>query len=281
MTLQLHPISKVDFAAFTDAFNLAYSDYYVPISMTQPAFHALFERDDIAPESSVVAVQDGQIVGTGLLGIRDRTGWIGGMGVIPAQRRKGIGRQMMRYLIEQARTRGLETIDLEVIEANRGAWHLYQSLGFTRRRYLLVLERVPDEVPTILPEYPLSEQNPFEILAHYDEYHPVPNCWQRARPSLEGMASTLRGWALWDDNCAHSRALGYADASTLRLIDLAATPETDAPRAAACLLAALHRTFPYAHASSYNVADNDPVLPAFEALGYMVSFRQIEMRLTL
>jgi len=281
MTLQLRPISEVDFAAFTDAFNLAYSDYYVPITMTKPAFRALFERDDIAPDASVVAVQDGRIVGTGLLGIRGRTGWIGGMGVIPVQRRKGIGRRMMQYLIDQARARGLERIDLEVIEANRGAWHLYRSLGFTEHRCLLVLERMADAVPEILPECPLSEQDAFEILAHYDEYHPVANCWQRAKPSLEGMASTLQGWTLGDDNCARSHALGYADTFTLRLIDLAATPEADAPRAAACLLAALHRAFPEAHASSYNVADNDPVLPAFEALGYTVSFRQIEMRLTL
>lgn len=281
MTLELRPISEVGFAAFTDAFNLAYSDYYVPMTMTQPAFRALFERDDIAPDASVVAVQDGRIVGTGLLGIRHRAGWIGGMGVIPGQRRKGIGRRMMQYLIDQARTRGLETIDLEVIEANRGAWQLYRSLGFTDRRFLLVLERMADSVPEILPEYPLSEQEVFEILADYEAYHPVPNCWQRAKPSLEGMASTLQGWTLGGDNCAQSHALGYADTFTLRLIDLAATPESDAPRAAACLLAALHRAFPEAHASSYNVADNDPVLPAFEALGYTVSFRQIEMRLTL
>lgn len=281
MSVQLRPISEVDFAEFTNAFNLAYSDYYVPIKMTLPAFRDLFDRDDIAPDASVVALQDGRIVGTGLLGVRDRTGWIGGMGVIPDHRGNGIGRLMMQYLIDEAQRRGLELIDLEVIEANRVAWKLYDSLGFTNRRFLLALERMPDDVPDILPEYPLSEEDTFEILRRYDEYHPVPNCWQRAKPSLEGMVATLQSWSLDGDQSMLSHALGYADNSSLRLIDLAATPEADAPRAAACLLAALHRAYPDAHASSYNVAENDPVLPAFEALGYTVNFRQIEMRLTL
>jgi len=279
MIVQLRPISEVDFAEFTAAFNLAYSDYFVPIKMTQPAFRSLFERDDIAPDASVVAIQNGQIIGTGLLGIRGRAGWIGGMGVIPVWRRNGVGRQMMQYLIEQARARGLDLIDLEVIEANQGAWQLYHSLGFENWRYLLALERIPDNVPTILPDYPLQEQDAFAILAEYDAFHPVENCWQRARPSLEGMAASLHGWSLNSENGAHSHALGYAGTAALRLIDLAATPDT--PRAAACLLAALHRAYPDAHASAFNIADNDPVLPAFEALGYTVNFRQIEMRLTL
>ena len=282
MTLRLVPVEEVDFGAFTDAFNLAYSDYYVPITMSKPAFRALFERDDIAPDASVVALEEGRIVGTGLLGIRDRAGWIGGMGVIPGKRRSGIGRAMMNHLIEQAQQRSLETIDLEVIEANRGAYALYRALGFADRRFLLVLERVPDRVPDILPDCQLRTASVRGVLAHYEPFHPVPNCWQRARPSLEGIGGLLQAWAYRNEgDDLQAYALGYADQTAIRLLDLAEAPGAEAPRAALCLLAALHRIYPDAHASSYNVADNDPVLPAFEALGYTVSFRQIEMRLAL
>lgn len=282
MTLHLDSVDEVDFGAFTDAFNLAYSDYYVPITMSKSTFQALFERDDIALDGSVVALEDGQIVGTGLLGVRGRTGWIGGMGVIPGKRRSGIGRAMMKYLIEQAQQRDLETIDLEVIEANRGAYALYRALGFAEHRFLLVLERVPDRVPDFLPDCQIHTASARDVLAHYEPFHPVPNCWQRAKPSLEGIGELLQAWAQRDEGGdLQAYALGYADQAIIRLLDLAESPEVEAPRAALCLLAALHRIYPEAHASSYNVADNDPVLPAFEALGYTVSFRQIEMRMAL
>ena len=283
MTVYLRPLSEVDFGEFTEAFNAAYSDYFVPIRMTRPAFRALFERDDIAPDASVVAIEDGKIVGTGLLGVRDRAAWIGGMGVIPGRRRNGTGRLMMDHLIAQARARNLEAIDLEVIEENRPAWQLYRSLGFQQRRHLLMLDRQPEPVSDILPNCPLRELDAFDIVAQYDDYHPVPNCWQRGTRSLEGMATSLLGWSLddHDNERAQAYALGYADEAAIRLIDLCATPSADALRATACLLAALHRAYPDAPANAFNIADNDPVLPAFEALGYTVSLRQFEMQLLL
>jgi GNAT superfamily N-acetyltransferase len=48
-------------------------------------------------------MDNGTIIGTGLLGIRGSMGWIGGMGVVPGRRRQGIGRQMMLYLLDRAR----------------------------------------------------------------------------------------------------------------------------------------------------------------------------------
>ena len=84
-----------------------------------------------------------------------------------------------------------------------------------------------------------------------------------------------------DNERAQAYALGYADEAAIRLIDLCATPRADALRATACLLAALHRAYPDAPANAFNIADNDPVLPAFEALGYTVSLRQFEMQLLL
>jgi len=188
---------------------------------------------------------------------------------------------MMKYLIAQAHARALVSIDLEVIEANRGAQALYRALGFADKRYLLVLERVPAPVTEVLPDLPIERAEVGATLALHDQFHPVANCWQRGKQSLEGMASNLRGWFLKGEAGPLSYAVGFADATTLRLLDVAAAPGEQAPRSAACLLAALHRSYPDAHASLFNIADNDPVLPAFEALGYTVSFRQIEMRLPL
>jgi GNAT superfamily N-acetyltransferase len=278
-----HPVSDVDFDTFTAAFNHAYSDYLLPTVMTPASFRALMTRDDLDPEISVAALDDGIIVGTGLLGIRDRTGWIGGMGVIPERRRQGIGRQMMYYLLDRARERHLTEVVLEVIEDNRGAHELYRQVGFTDHRYLLILDRGPGKIPDLpLPRYRIESRPLEELLEHYEAFHDTPNCWQRALPSLVGLGvHHVQGWAALDNLEVIGYAIGWANSHVLRLVDFAAKPVPERVAIAQSLLTHIHSQCPEAYGDCYNIAEDDPVLPAYEALGYTVLFRQIEMRLAL
>ena len=50
--------------------------------------------------------------------------------VDPRQQGKGYGRVLIEHLIEHSKQDNAETIWLEVRESNRGAYHLYESLGF-------------------------------------------------------------------------------------------------------------------------------------------------------
>jgi [ribosomal protein S18]-alanine N-acetyltransferase len=50
--------------------------------------------------------------------------------VHPERRRKGTGRFLLRHMIKEAVSRGLESIWLEVRVSNAGAVKLYQELGF-------------------------------------------------------------------------------------------------------------------------------------------------------
>ncbi|MBI5960573.1 MAG: GNAT family N-acetyltransferase [Chloroflexi bacterium] len=275
------PLSQVDFEAFTAAFNRAYSDYLMPVVMTSASFRALMARDDLDPAASVVALDGDTIVGTGLLGLRAPIGWIGGMGVIPGYRRRGIGRQMMIYLLERAREHGLSKVGLEVIEANHGAHALYYQLGFVDTRYLLILERIPTSLPDLPPTYRVEEQAPEDLLEYYDAFHDVPNCWQRHRASLVGLSPHLEGWAVWFGNQVAGYAVGMANHHEVRLADLAADPNSDRVLAAQTLLVYLHEHHWSAYSSIYNISEDDPVLPAYQATGYTTVMRQIEMEYTL
>jgi GNAT superfamily N-acetyltransferase len=277
------PVSEVDFDTFTAAFNHAYSDYFMPTVMTPASFQALMIRDDLDPAVSVAALDSGVIVGTGLLGIRGRTGWIGGMGVIPERRRQGIGRQMMHYLLDRAREHRLAEVTLEVIERNRGAYELYRQVGFADQRFLLVLDRAPAEKPGLpLPQYPVESRPLEELLEYYEAFHDTPNCWQRAPRSLAGLGMHhVQGWAALNNREVVAYAVGWANTDVLRLVDFAAKPVPERVAIAQSLLTYIHRQCPEAYSDSYNIAEDDPVLPAYEALGYTVSFRQIEMRLAL
>lgn len=276
-------VSDVDFRDFTAAFNRAYSDYYVPISMTISSFRALMARDDLDMDVSVAAVDDdGSIIGTGLLGIRGKQGWIGGMGVVPERRRQGIGRQMMEYLLERAREHSLDEVKLEVIEKNIGAHKLYSDLGFEDGHMLLVLDRGPQiTVFEYRHPYQIEERAPSGLLKYYPEFHGTPNCWQRDLPSLEALTPFLQSWAMLETGRVVGYALGWADTQLIRLLDIAVQPHQNHTSAAQALLEHLHQQYPQAYGNSYNLTENDPVVPVFYTLGYKVSLRQIEMRLRL
>lgn len=276
------PVSEVDFETFTAAFNRAYRDYYVHIFMTSDSFRALMQRDDLDPDASVVALNADQIVGTGLLGLRAHSGWIGGLGVIPPYRRQGIGRQMMRYLLDRARDHALKQVRLEVIETNTGAHALYRQLGFDDLRYLHYLERDPGPVPDPPTAYQIERRAPEEMLAYFDSFHEVETPWQRAYPSLVNLAAAhMRGWAALDAGTIVGYALGWTDYHLIRLSDLATRPGTNRGAVAHALLAHLHRIYLDAESLSINVAADDPALAGYQAAGYTTHLRQIEMGLTL
>lgn len=53
-----------------------------------------------------------------------------GMGVHPSHRGKGIGSLLLKEVIEKAKERGLEKVELEVYASNSGALALYRKFGF-------------------------------------------------------------------------------------------------------------------------------------------------------
>ena len=73
-----------------------------------------------------------------------------GIAVHPAHRRHGIGRELLRSLLPEAKTRGVKQISLSV-EADNPARQLYLSLGFRKLHrvggawtMVIDLDRLPD-----------------------------------------------------------------------------------------------------------------------------------------
>ena len=53
--------------------------------------------------------------------------------VVPEHRGRGVGRELMRAAIDEARRRGAERMDIGVDEPDHPARGLYESMGFTNR----------------------------------------------------------------------------------------------------------------------------------------------------
>ncbi len=79
------------------------------------------------------------IVGYGILSYAVGEAHVLNVCAHPALRRRGIGRLVLRYLVDKARRLGADTVLLEVRPSNEAAIQLYSSMGFNevgiRRNY--------------------------------------------------------------------------------------------------------------------------------------------------
>ena len=130
----IRPLTANDFDAVHEAFNAAFSDYLVPLSLTREQFAEMMRRRGWVPEVSVAAFEDERIVAFTLNAVEDDRAYDTGTGVIPTHRRRGLASQMMQRSFDLLRD--CTTYTLEVLEGNGRAVELYRSLGFQVSRGL-------------------------------------------------------------------------------------------------------------------------------------------------
>jgi len=90
------------------------------------------EVEDNVMSRSFVALDDGRVVGYFVAWFLNQEVHLLNIAVASSHQRKGIGRYMMRYLLEMAEREFKQLITLEVRESNAAAIELYRSFGFTR-----------------------------------------------------------------------------------------------------------------------------------------------------
>lgn len=73
---------------------------------------------DLDLDSSPVLIDGGELVGFSYLGRRGDRGWIGGFGVAPAHRGRGVGREIFAEQMAVIRRLGLARVQLEVLRQN-------------------------------------------------------------------------------------------------------------------------------------------------------------------
>ena len=133
-----------------EAFNIGFSDYVVPMTMTLEKFERRFRAEDVDPFASWVWFLDGAPVALLLVTRRGRVSRIGAIAIAPALRGHGLGRQICEGAIHAAQERGDTGLWLEVVEANIDAVNLYRRTGFSDHARLLGFryhsERVADDV---------------------------------------------------------------------------------------------------------------------------------------
>lgn len=93
-----------------------------------------------------LARRDGAPIGIARLGISAGWGGIGAMWVDPEHRARGVARQLLGILAQEAAARGCVSLHLQVEASNTAAIPLYETVGFTtHHRYAYLSSAAPDD----------------------------------------------------------------------------------------------------------------------------------------
>lgn len=122
------------------AFNLSFSDYFVPMQLTSEQLSVKFKSENFNPDYSVGAFNNGRLVGF-ILHFYDKVNgeiiiYNGGTGVIKEFRGQGLTQKMYAFIIPQLKKAGISHIVLEVLTQNIQAIKSYEKAGFLHNRIL-------------------------------------------------------------------------------------------------------------------------------------------------
>ena len=274
-TIKLIPASRFNFEQLAGIYNQTRVDYMVPMPMNAARLAEYVATYDIDLDYSLVATtQDGEMLGVSMLGVREGRTWVTRLGVIPNTRRNGVGQAIMQSLIEQTDHLQRNFIMLEVIKNNAPAQQLFLKLGFREIGELLVLRRsplIPPLSPIVADAQRLDRLDALVLVNHDRGTQP----WTNQSESLinaqevSGLRLTLadgsRGWLVYQRQKFLLTRFAFK------------TEVGDPAKVALAFLSHLHFQYPRLDTQIENIQINDPHLPAFYEMGYIESFRRIEM----
>jgi GNAT superfamily N-acetyltransferase len=268
--MRMTTASSLGLPVLAALFNEGFSDYVVPMKLSEDAFRAHVQSNDIDLGCSPVAIED-EPVAFALVGVRGGDAWVGGMGTAPPYRRRGLGEKALLAAIDAARGRGCAAMWLEVIAENEAAIRLYRKLGFERVRELIVwtLDKTDGPAP---PSRPVDAGEAREwIAATRTSREP----WQRADESLCKMDGLDALVAERDGEIAGAAIYKQAGGGRVTVLQIAAI---DTAAAKDVLLAASSGT---RDLRLSNAPPGEPPSVALEELGARAVVRQLEMRLAV
>jgi len=177
-------------------FSLSFSNYegFDPLDMSAETFGDYVRAFQIDVARSILGyIPDGEAAGCAMLGIRGQRGWLGGFGIVPDLRGKGLSGPLLEKFIEQCRQLKLKSVTLEVLHHNIKAQKLYSKAGFKIIRDTVLYAGLDNMVQEVIPAVELEEERELEpALALVapgglpEQNREFPPCWQCETPSVLG-----------------------------------------------------------------------------------------------
>ncbi len=85
---------------------------------------------EFQPGLFFVALLDGQLVGSVMVGYEGHRGWLNYLAVLPKYQKQGYGRKLVEKAIEELKKLGCLKVNLQVRKTNTSVISFYEHLGF-------------------------------------------------------------------------------------------------------------------------------------------------------
>jgi ribosomal-protein-alanine N-acetyltransferase len=272
MNTRLVPANHYTVEQLAEIYNRTRVDYLVPMPMSEDRLAEYIKDFDIDLGKSVVALLDDEVAGLGMLGLRKKSSWITRLGVLPQNRRVGIGEMIFEKMLENARAAGMTQANLEVIKGNERARALFKKHGFFESGECLVFRRAPGQ-----PESSASGEITFM------EKDQALDCLRSAsrqtwinQPESMSNAAEVFGMTLSLNDGSRGWIVFRKNIPTLSHIILH-TWQGDPVVVGKELLNHLHLLNPRLDTYAENIYSEDPHIPAYLSLEYFEAFRRTEM----
>jgi ribosomal protein S18 acetylase RimI-like enzyme len=279
MTFQT--LQDIDNTTILDTFNEAFSDYVVPFKLSLEQLEGKIKSENLKPEISVGAFEDGKLVGYILHGQdtinKQLYAYNGGTGVVPKMRGQKLTTKMYEFIMPLLIAKGFDKILLEVITINKPAIKIYETTGFKISGTLNCYKG------TVHTGMATSDTN-IKSLEHYD-WETLQSFWDW-QPSWSNAVTALE--KLKESNIAlgaykQETLAGYIIYNPIskRIQQLAINKEYRRQVIATKLLNAITVNYT-AEMAMINVDDKDVAINAFlENMGLVKSVVQYEMEMDL
>lgn len=272
MSIKLVRAEEYSIQELTDAYNQTRVDYMVPMRMDTSKLAEYVQVYDIDLNESLVAQENENIVGLGMLGLRPNRAWITRLGMVANRRGSGIGKTLLKGLLANSDSLNIPQVCLEVIKGNKPAHALFLKLGFQDVRELVILRRPAQEAPKPQTRaYPMDITN---IIHHLNE-RAVSLAWTNQPETLHQIRG-MAGFQLQSQGEVHAWMVFHRNFSRISRL-IFGTKHEDPVFLMRELLAHLHTDHPDLDTYAENIPADDPHLPAFKELGYTEVFRRVEM----
>lgn len=275
--IRIEHLGQGQLDALIDAQNRIFEDYIIPIRSSKEFFVDFLRSVGGDLRNVLVALDGNRIVGYVNPVVDGQEAWIGGVGVLPSHRGRGIGAGLMLSAERECLGKGAREMSLEVIEGNDRAMRLYQGLGYVGTRRYLTAEGRPARFEGYgqMPE-PAGEAE--IVRMHARSYGDT--CWQKRK--ADAVISSARGAECYkvDGGFVLIRSIETSGFVPF----LGVLPEKRRTGIATSLTKfALTRLWNLGafKATVYNVNEDEPTLKLLDMFDFKVTLKQMEMKKAL
>jgi ribosomal protein S18 acetylase RimI-like enzyme len=274
---ELRHIRKGELDALVNAQNEIFSDYIAPMRSSKAFFVDFMQSVGSRMENLIIATDGGRIVGYVNPVVDGQEAWIGGVGVVPGHRGRGLGRRLMLAAEEFSQSKGAGTSILEVIQGNQAAQNLYRSLGYQEMRTYVCADGKPMQFVGFGDQPRKASLE--ELVAMHEKAY-ADTCWQRRK--VYGLATSARGAECYAVQSGFVlvkkvEATGY-------IPYLGVLPERRRDGVGTSLAKfALNRLYELGafKVAMYNLNEEPSVLRMLDKFDFAVTMKQVEMRKSL